>query len=203
MISCQSAARLGCAVAALLSVPGLGFAAVVANPLCKAETAFFDPGTGQNINLPSGFTISVFAKGLNTPTGIAFLGNKNQFQVYVLESGHGLPSNCNEQGSWPGGVFDPANPFTPDILVFDQTGKKITGPLGKPTSSGGGFQPAGPAVDIAFERGFQGGRLFATDSNQATHGGGQDRSSGIVIVNPQMRILDPLINSLPPSGHLT
>src|SRR5580700_10685458 len=141
-------------------------AATVANPLCPAETAIFAPGNGGDIRVPEGFSVSVFASGSNMPTGIAFLGNKNRFQVYVLESGHGLPSICNEQGSFGSGQFDPTNPFTPDILVFDQSGKKIRGPIGKPTSSGGGFQPAGPAVDIAFERGFQGGRLFASDSNQ-------------------------------------
>src|SRR5215831_7661870 len=177
-------------------------AGVVANPLCKAETALFDPGNGGDITLPPGFTISIFAKGLNMPTGIAFLGNKNNFQVYVLESGHGLPSRCNEQGSWPGGVFDPANPFTPDILVFNQNGQRIAGPLGKPTP-GGGFQPAGPAVDIAFERDFQGGRLFATDSNQATHGGGQNSSSRIVTVDPQSGTVTPFITGLPTGDHPT
>jgi glucose/arabinose dehydrogenase len=150
----------------LLSPIAAQAANTVANPLCPAETAFFAPGSGQDINVPPGFTVSVFASGLNMPTGIAFQGNQNRFNVYVLESGHGLPSKCNEQGSWPGGVFDTANPFTPDIVVFDQSGRKIGGPLGKPTSNGGGFQPAGPAVDIAFERGFQGGRLFATDSKR-------------------------------------
>jgi glucose/arabinose dehydrogenase len=188
----------------LTPLPGaMAMAATVANPLCPAETANFDPGNGGDIHLPPGFTVSVFAKGLNMPTGIAFLGNSNNFQVYVLESGHGLPSNCNEQGSWPGGVFDPANPFTPDILVFDQNGKKIAGPLGKPTSGGGGFQPAGPAVDIAFERDFQGGRLFATDSNQATHGGGQNSSSRIVIVDPQSGTVTPFITGLPTGDHPT
>jgi hypothetical protein len=188
----------------LTTLPGaMAMAATVANPLCPVETVLFDPGNGQDIRVPSGFTISVFAKGLNMPTGIAFVGNKNNFQVYVLESGHGLPSNCNEQGSWPGGVFDPANPFTPDILVFDQNGRKIAGPIGKPTSAGGGFQPAGPAVDIAFERGFQGGQLFATDSNQATHGGGQNSSSRIVTVNPQTGIVTPFITGLPTGDHPT
>jgi glucose/arabinose dehydrogenase len=153
------------AVAPFLISPIAARAAnTVANPLCPAETAFFAPDSGQDINVPPGFTVSVFASGLNMPTGIAFQGNRNRFEVYVLESGHGLPSQCNEQGSWSGGVFDKANPFTPDIVVFDQNGKKIRGPLGKPTSNGGGFQPEGPAVDIAFEHGFQGGRLFATDS---------------------------------------
>src|SRR6266481_9633530 len=190
------------AQAVLTTLPGAkAMAAVVANPLCPAETAFFDPGNGADINLPPGFTISVFAKGLNIPTGIAFLGHKNDFQVYVLESGHGLPSKCNEQGSWPGGVFDPANPFTPDILVFNQNGQRIAGPLGKSTP-GGGFQPAGPAVDVAFERGFEGGRLFATDSNQATHGGGQNSSSHIVIVNPQGTVT-PFITGLPTGDHPT
>jgi glucose/arabinose dehydrogenase len=181
-------------------------AATVANPLCPAETALFAPDNGSNIVIaaPKGtFTVSVFASGLNQPTGIAFLGNKNKFQVFVLESGHGLPSRCNEQGSWPGGVFDPANPFTPDILVFDQKGKKIAGPLGKPTAAGGGFQPAGPAVDIAFERGFQGGRLFASDSNQATHGGGQNSSSRIIIVDPNTGTVTPFITGLPTGDHPT
>src|ERR1700730_17382444 len=190
------------AQAVLTTLPGaMAMAATVANPLCSAETAFFDPGNGGDIRVPDGFTVSVFAKGLNMPTGIAFLGNSNNFQVYVLEAGHGLPSRCNEQGSWPGGVFDPANPFTPDILVFDQNGKKIAGPLGQPTASGGGCQPAGPAVDIAFERDFQGGRLFATDSNQATHGGGQNSSSRIVIVHPRSGTVTPFITGLPTGDH--
>jgi hypothetical protein len=165
--------------------------------------ANFAPGHGQDITVPDGFTVSVFASGLNMPTGIAFLGNANRFHVYVLESGHGLPSKCNEQGSWPGGIFDKANPFTPDILVFDQSGNKIAGPIAKPTSSGGGFQPAGPAVDIAFENGFKGGRLFATDSNQATHGGGQNGSSRIVIVDSNSGTVTPVITGLPTGDHPT
>ena len=194
--------RLTLSVAAFFALPTLALAAVVANPICPSETAFFDPGNGQDINLPDGFTISVFAKGLNMPTGIAFLGNKNRFNVYVLESGHGLPSRCNEQGSFPGGVANPQNPFTPDILAFDQNGNKIGGPIGKP-SGGGGFQPAGPAVDIAFERGLQGGKLFATDSNQATHGGGQNSSSRIVTVDLNSGTVTPFISNLPTGDHPT
>src|SRR5260370_5225882 len=198
---CPSRILLG--LGPLLILPNLAAAATVANPLCPSETALFAPGNGGDIKLPPRFTVSVFASGLNAPTGIAFLGNNNQFQVYVLESGHGLPSKCNEQGSWPGGVFDKANPFTPDILVFDPSGKKIAGPIGKPTSSGGGFQPAGPAVDIAFEHGFQGGRLFASDSNQATHGGGQNSSSRIVTLDLHSGIVRPLITGLPTGHHPT
>src|SRR5215470_9477515 len=151
-------------------------AQIVKNPLCPIETAIFAPDQGKNIIVPPGFTVSVFASGLNAPTGIAFLGNKNSFQVFVLESGHGLPSNagCNDQSKFGTGDFDPTNPFTPDILVFNQNGGTPIRKLAKPSAPGVGLQPEGPAIDIAFERGFQGGRLFATDSNQATHGGGQN-----------------------------
>ena len=114
------------------------------------------------------------------PTGIAFLGNSSSFQVFVL------------------------NPFTPDILVFNQNGRKIRGPLGKPTSSGGGFQPSGPAVDIAFVNGFSGGRLFATDSNQSTHQhNGQNNSSRISTVNPMTGVVTPFITDLPTGDHPT
>src|SRR6516165_11192207 len=146
-------------------------AATVANPStslqCMDNTAFFNPQLPPSINLPPGLTASVFVQGLNMPTGVAFLGNSSSFQVLVLESGHGLPSVCNDETLWPGGVFDINNPFTPDILVFNQNGTRIRGPLGKPTSTGGGFQPSGPAIDIAFVNGTSGGRLFATDSNQS------------------------------------
>src|SRR5438552_2063342 len=195
-----------CAVFTLasgLALPASVFAATVANPLCPNNTALFNPGTGQDIEVPPGFKVSVFASGLNMPTGIAFLGNAHGFQVYVLESGHGLPSACNEQGSFGTGDFDPKNPFTPDIKVFDQNGNLIRGPLGKPNAAGTGFQAAGPAVDIAFEGGFQGGRLFATDSNQATHAAGQNNSSRIVIVDPQTGKVTPFITGLPTGDHPT
>jgi hypothetical protein len=189
------------AFAPLLGLPAVGQAATVANPLCPGETVSFNPGNGEDIVVPPGFKVSVFAAGLNFPTGIAFLGNAQHFLVYVLESGHGIPSRCNEQEHFGSGSFDPNNPFTPDILVFGQTGKRIGSPLGKPTATGGGFQPAGPAIDIAFENGLIGGRLFATDSNQATHGGGQNNSSRIVIVNPTTGQVTQFITQLPTGDH--
>jgi glucose/arabinose dehydrogenase len=79
-------------IAPFLMSPMSAHAGTVANPLCPSETANFAPGNGQDITVPAGFQVSVFASGLNMPTGIAFLGNKNRFEVYVLESGHGLPS---------------------------------------------------------------------------------------------------------------
>jgi len=193
----------GFAFAPLLALPTVAAAATVANPLCPNNTANFNPDNGKDIVVPDGFTVSVFASGLNMPTGVAFLGNSKRFQVYVLESGHGLPSVCNEQGSFGTGDFDPKNPFTPDILVFDQNGTKIGSPLGKPNAGGTGFQAAGPAVDIAFENGLQGGRLFATDSNQATHAAGQNNSSRIVTVDPKTGKVTSFITGLPTGDHPT
>ena len=130
------------AFAPILALPGIAVAQTVSNPStapdCMNNTAFYNPALPPSINLPPGFTASVFAKNLNMPTGIAFLGDAANFQVFVLESGHGLPSVCNDEMAWPGGPFDINNPFTPDILVFNRNGTLIRGPLGKPTSSGEG-----------------------------------------------------------------
>jgi hypothetical protein len=193
------------ALAPFLSLPAVAANNVVANPICPDNTANFNPTLLPSIDLPPGFTASVFVSGLNFPTGIAFLGDSQNFQVFVLESGHGLGgSRCNEQGDpTVGGTFSSTNPFTPDILVFNRNGKLIRGPLGKPTPSGGGFQPAGPAIDIAFVNGSSGGRLFATDSNQSTHGGGQNNSSRIATVNPMTGQITPFITDLPTGDHPT
>jgi len=175
----------------------------VPNPLCPGEDVFFNPGSGEDIVLDSQFKVSVFAKGLNFPTGLTFRGDKDSFEVFVLESGHGLPSRCNDQSAYGTGDFDPKNPFTPDILVFNKKGKLIRGPLAKPTQNGG-LQPEGPAVDIAFERGFAGGRLFVTDSNQATHQhNGQNNSSRIALVDPISGAVTPFITGLPTGDHPT
>jgi len=188
------------AQAGLMTLP-VAKAAVVANPLCTDNTAFFNPTAPIDIKVPDGFKVSMFASGLNFPTGIAFLGNGKKFQVFVLESGHGLPSSCNDQSAFGTGDFDPSNPFTPDILVFDQSGKLIRGPLAKPTASGG-LQSEGPSVDLAFENGFEGGRLFVTDSNQATHAhNGQNNSSRIVTVDPMTGKVTPFITQLPTGDH--
>ena len=196
------------AVLPLLALPTITQAQIVANPStapdCMNNTAFFDPTLPPSINVPPGFTASVFAAGLNAPTSIAFLGNANNFQVFVLESGHGLPSVCNDEIAWPGGEFATNNPFTPDILVFNQNGKLIRGPLGKPTSTGDGFQPSGPAIDIAFVNGTSGGPLFTTDSNQSTHThNGNNNSSRISTVNPMTGVVTPFITQLPTGDHPT
>jgi hypothetical protein len=197
----QQALSFTFASALFLTLPAFAVAATVTNPLCPNNTALFNPDTGSDIMLPSGFKVSVFPKGLNFPTGIAFLRHGERFDVYVLESGHGLPSVCNEQSKFGSGDFDPKNPFTPDILVFNQSGTLLR-TLGKPTATGG-FQAAGPAVDVAFEKGFNGGRLFATDSNQATHAQGQNNSSRIVTVDPVTGHVTPFITQLPTGDHPT
>lgn len=175
----------------------------VTNPICTDNTALFDPGQGEDIVVPAGYKVSAFKSGLNFPTGITFLQatGDNHFTVYVLESGHGLPSRCNEQDSFGTGQFDPKNPFTPDILVFDDKGTLLR-TLAKPSMTDG-LQAAGPAVDIGFEHGLKGGRLFATDSNQATHAAGQNNSSRIVTVDPQTGHVTPFITDLPTGDHPT
>lgn len=198
------------AIAAALLLAGIGgvtapaaLGATVANPICPLNTAFYSPGNGEDIIVPAGFKVSVFAKDLNFPVGIAFKGNKNNFQVYVLESGHGLPSDCNDEANpVVGGTTSPTNPFTPDILVFNQNGTKIAGPLAKPTAPGVGLAPHGPSIGIGFENGFQGGRLFVTDSNQAIRSpGAQNNSSRIVMVDPVSGAVTPFISGLPTGDH--
>jgi len=191
------------AMFATLHQPPAVTAATVTNPECPTEFALYNPDQGQDIVVPSGYTVSVFAKDLNFPTAVAFRGNKNNFEVYVLESGHGLPSRCNDETSAVvGGVTSPTNPFTPDILVFDQNGTLIRGPLAKPSSALPSLQPHGPAIDIAFENGFHGGRLFATDSNQALRTpGAANNTSRIVTVDPITGSVTPFITGLPTGDH--
>ncbi len=192
------------AFALFLIPPAFVAAATVVNPICTNNTVSFNPGNGQDIVVRPGFKVSVFATGLNFPTGIAFRGNQNGFEVFVLESGHGLPSRCNDEtSSVVGGEFSPTNPFTPDILVFNESGQLIRGPLAKPTAGGGGLQAHGPAVDIGFEHGIAGGRLFATDSNQSLRTTGFNNSSRIVIVDPTTGHVTPFITGLPTGDHPT
>ena len=192
---------LSCAASVVVAtLPVAAQAATVGNPLCPGEDVQFNPGNGEDIVVPPGFRVSRFASGLNFPTGLAFRRTGGTFEVYVLESGHGLPSRCNDQSAFGSGDFDPHNPFTPDILVFNQNGTKIRGPLGKPSPSGG-FQPAGPAVDIGFENGLEGGRLFATDSNQSLRTTGNNNSSRIVTVDPITGHVTPFITGLPTGDH--
>jgi glucose/arabinose dehydrogenase len=180
------------------------------NPVCPEESAFYNPGNAEDIVVPKGFKVEVFAKDLNSPTDVAFVGDKDRFHVVVLESGTGLPSRCNDNTKVPGATkFSANNPFTPGLLVFDQDGKKFAGPLGKPTDTGGGFQPDGPAIGVTFEREFEGGRLFVTDSNQGVRGapGAGNNTSRVLEVKIATDLLSatlvPLITGLPTGDHPT
>jgi glucose/arabinose dehydrogenase len=175
------------------------------NAACPTETAFYDPGTGQDIAVPEGYKVEVFAKGLNFPTGLAFLGGEHDFKVLVVESGTGLPSDCNNNARPPYSKFTNDNPFTPDLLVFDKNGKKIAGPLFKPTPTGGGYQSEGPALGLAFEHGTQGGTLFATDSNQGIRGarGSGNNTSRVLTLDLKNGVVHPYIKGLPTGDHPT
>jgi glucose/arabinose dehydrogenase len=193
-------------IAALLAVVPTAVLAQATNPICPEEAVFYDPGDGEDIVVPRGYKVEVFAKGLNFPTDIVFLGNGRDFKAVVLESGTGLPGRCNDNSAVPGvGRFSPANPFTPGLLIFDERGRRIAGPLGKPTASGRGFQPDGPAIGLAFEHGTAGGTLFATDSNQGVRGapGDANNTSRIVRVSLSNGAVTPVIAGLPTGDHPT
>src|SRR6266850_7619264 len=208
-------------IAAALAVAGMAAAPVAAladgvNPNCTGESVFYNPGHAEDIVVPKGFKVEVFARGLNFPTDVAFTGSKDDFKVYVLESGTGLPGKCNNNDTdalkAKGiGKFSAANPFTPGILIFDNDGRRVGGPLGKPTPATqdkpqGGFQPDGPAIGLSFERDLAGGRLFATDSNQGVRGatsGGGNNTSRIVSVNLSTGSVTAMITGLPTGDHPT
>jgi hypothetical protein len=209
--------RRASVVATALALASLGMAPLAAgavtlsNPICPAETAPYNPGNGEDIVVPAGYKVSVFARGLNFPTGIAFRAKDHgRFEVYVMESGHGLPAgnNCNSEVTFQASFPGQFNPFTPDVKVFNNNGVLLR-TLGKATDAstqtGGNnvLQPHGPAVDIAFEHGSQGGRLFATDSNQSIRGTGNNNSSRIVTVDPMTGKVTPWISNLPTGDHPT
>jgi hypothetical protein len=176
------------------------------NPICEGEGTFYNPGNGEDIALPDGYSVSVFAKDLNFPTSIAFRKTDTGFEAFVVESGTGLPGRCNNNEALADvGKFGAKNPFTPDILVLDGSGRVIRGPVAKPTDTGGGYQPDGPAIGLVFENGFAGGRLFATDSNQGIRGapGRANNTSRILIIEPDSGAVTPFITGLPTGDHPT
>src|SRR3989442_1078154 len=194
--------RYGAIVLFLLVLTSPASSQLAGNAACPGEDVFYNPDNGQDIIVPNGYKVDVFVKNLNMPTDIAFAGNR----VFVLDSGTCLPGRCNnnEQPAF-GGKFAATNPFTPDLLVFNMTGHQVAGPLGKPTPSGGGFQPDGPAIRLAFELDLQGGRLFASDSNQGVRGapGRGNNTSRIVTVDPKTGVVTPFIVGLPTGDHPT
>ena len=186
----------------VLLAPSFASAQLVGNPACPGEEVFYNPGNGEDIIVPNGYKVEVFLKDLNMPTDIAFAHGR----AYVLESGTGLPGRCNNN-ELPafGGKFSASNPFTPDLLIFNMAGHLLAGPIGKPTASGGGFQPDGPAIGLAFEHDVHGGTLFASDSNQGVRGapGTGNNTSRLVTVQPGNNTVTPFIVCLPTGDHPT
>ena len=183
-----------------------------ANAACAGEDVFYDPGSGEDIIVPTGYKVDVFARDLNFPTGLAFMGTENgadDFNVLIVESGTGLPGQCNNNTAkaW-GGKLSATNPFTPDLLVLDGQGKTIGKPLFKPTSAdpaqNTGYQPDGPALGLAFEHA-TGGHLFAADSNQGIRGapGSGNNTSRIMSADLGTGKLSPFIVGLPTGDHPT
>ena len=100
IVSSRSAVAAALVLAGSASAPA-AFADAF-NPVCPVERVTFNPGNGEDIVVPDGYRVEVFAKGLNFPTDVVFLGSKNNFRVLVLESGTGLPSRCNDNTKVPG-----------------------------------------------------------------------------------------------------
>ena len=93
MMRCKTVLQL--LLAAFVVAPGMGRAQERGNAACPGEQVFYNPGNGEDIVVPEGFRVEVFARDLNFPTGIAFQGDENRFAVFVMESGTGLPGRCN------------------------------------------------------------------------------------------------------------
>jgi glucose/arabinose dehydrogenase len=206
-----SSIAVAVALAGMAAVPAAGWAQGT-NANCPEESVYYNPGNGEDIIVPRGFKVEVFARGLNFPTDVAFVGNEDDFKVYVLESGTGLPGKCNNNVGVYGGPFAPENPFTPDIIIFDDNGNRVSGRLGKPTSldpeTNRGFQPNGPAIGLSFEHDVRGGTLFGTDSNQGARGapGLGNNTSRVVKVTDITRTsatVRPVIRGLPTGDHPT
>jgi glucose/arabinose dehydrogenase len=215
-----SSIAVALALAGMAAVPLAVQAQTATNPVdgCQKEAVFYNPGNGEDIVIAQGYKIEPLIRGLNFPTDVAFSGNKNNFQILVLESGTGLPGRCNNNELVPVNPadatgpklskFDARNPLTPDILIFDRHGNKVAGPLGKPTSDdvtkNNGFQPDGPAIGLAFENETR-GKLFGTDSNQGARGaaGRGNNTSRVVRIDLPSGKVNTVIKGLPTGDHPT
>jgi len=178
------------------------------NLACPEHEVFFDPGNGEDIFLPSGYQVEVFATGLDFPMGIAFRGTAQDFEVFVTEAGTRLPGRCNGAEFYAKKTESPddKNPFLPQVRVLNQHGKTRR-VLGRPPKVEQREKSAflhAPAIGITFELGFDGGRLFASDSLQGARGErSSTNSSHIVELHPTTGELTALITGLPTGDHPT
>lgn len=209
-MTCRAAQRLTVLPLVTLVLTGIvmgppaASAQMAGNAACPGEDVFFDPGNGEDIIVPPGYRVEVFARGLNFPTNIAFRGNEKRFDVFVTEAGTGLPGRCNAAVGFPSP--DATNPFLPQVRVLDQRGNTLR-VLGRPPSIAQRGDAAflhAPTIGITFEREFQGGRLLVTDSRQGVRGAlGPKNSSRIVELDPRTGALTELITGLPTGDHPT
>src|SRR5919198_1728126 len=95
-------------LAAVMLRPPAASTQEVGNLACPGEEVFFDLGNGEDILVPPGYTVEVFAAGLNFPANIAFRGSADSFEVFVTEAGTSLPGRCN------GAAFFQAQTGVPD-----------------------------------------------------------------------------------------
>ncbi|NIV52832.1 MAG: hypothetical protein GWN53_13280 [Gammaproteobacteria bacterium] len=195
------------AILAFLTFAGAADAQIAGNPACPGEEVFFEPNPADII-VPPGYEVEVFASGLNFPTNIAFRGNTRSFEVFVTEVGTGLPGRCNGAEFFESETGLPAaeNPFLPQVRVLDQFGNTLR-ILGRPPSVAQRGDPEflhAPTIGVAFEREFQGGRLFVTDSRQGVRGAlGPKNSSRVVELDPGNGAVTELITGLPTGDHPT
>ena len=193
--------------AVMLALAGMAVAPLSAwaagNDACPGEEVHFSPNPADII-VPPGYKVSVFAKGLNFPTNIAFRGNEKKFEAYVTEAGTSLPGRCNAADGYPSKDAD--NPFLADVKVLDQSGTVVR-TLGRAPSVADREKAAylhAPTIGITFEREFEGGRLFVTDSRQGIRGAlGPKNSSRVLQVNPASGTVTQLITGLPTGDHPT
>jgi hypothetical protein len=174
------------------------------NARCITEDVFFSPSNGEDIIVPPGYKVEVFVRGLNFPAGIAFKGNKDNFEVYVTEAGTSLPGICNAAVGYPSS--DGSNPFLPQVSVWGENGNFLRR-LGRPDTvanrENAEFLHA-PTIGVTFEHGFDGGLLLVTDSRQGIRGAqGPRNSSRIVTLDPLTGLLEQLIVNLPTGDHPT
>lgn len=195
---------------ALSSGATLASAQMATNAACPEEAVFFNAGNGEDIIVPPGYRVDVFASGLDFPTNIAFRGNARRFEAFVTEAGTGLPGRCNGADSFLAetGRDGLQNPFLPDVVVLNQNGAVVRR-LGRPPSVAVREQDRflhAPTIGITFDRDFDGRRLFATDSRQGVRGAqGPKNSSRVLELNPNSSSapVTPLIVNLPTGDHPT
>ena len=164
-----SSIAVGLALAGMAAVPVAAWAQDKANPVCPNEKAHYNPGNGEDIVVPRGFKVEVFARDLNLPTDIAFVGNKDRFKVYVLESGTACRAGATTRPRSPVSassmrtIRSRPTSWSSTRTVTRWPARSASRPHRAAASS-----PTVRRSDSPSSTTSRAGRLFATDSNQAS-----------------------------------